>query len=407
MTSPPATLKAFTDAAAASVARVIAETKREAARERDLQAAEFRARLAELDAKIAAVAAAEQRLIDRLATVKDGEPGASVTVADLAPLVDEAVQIAISAAADMRGANGDKVIEALVSEEVRRAVAALPPPAAGKDADPEHVRAMVTEAVAALPPAQPGRDADPELIRAMVAEAVASLPPPEPGAPGRDADPEEIDRLITERAEAILGSWERPSDGKSVTVDDLMPVVAEAVQRAVDALPVPRDGEPGKDGVDGKLPIVRAWTDKVYYEGDVVSHDGGTWQANRDTGRAPPHEDWHCIAAPGVDGRTPVIRGTFDEGADYRALDVVMTGGASFVAKMDHPGPCPGEGWQLFAAQGKRGNPGETGRAIKGDVGPPGPKVSGMEVDGDGVLRLTNADGSVVSCDLYPLLSKL
>jgi hypothetical protein len=30
-----------------------------------------------------------------------------------------------------------------------------------------------------------------------------------------------------------------------------------------------------------------------------------------------------------------------------------------------------------------------------------------MAVDDDGMLTLTNADGSRVTCDLYPLLSRL
>jgi hypothetical protein len=64
-----------------------------------------------------------------------------------------------------------------------------------------------------------------------------------------------------------------------------------------------------------------------------------------------------------------VVRGTFDQSASYRRLDVVALNGGSFVALKDAPGPCPGPGWQLIASQGKRGVAGE-----KGERGPPGPK---------------------------------
>jgi hypothetical protein len=63
----------------------------------------------------------------------------------------------------------------------------------------------------------------------------------------------------------------------------------------------------------------------------------------------------------GADGRSFRIRGTFNPGERYRALDVAVVGGASFIARQDDPGVCPGDGWQLAAAQGKRGLPGPPG----------------------------------------------
>ena len=175
-----------------------------------------------------------------------------------------------------------------------------------------------------------------------------------------------------------------------------------------------KDGAPGERGPEGqlgKLPMVRAWVDRVHYKGDVVHHAGSAWQAMRDTGREPPHADWQIIASAGrdgVDGRSFVHRGPWSPEVSYQAMDVVMMGGSGFVAVRDEPGPCPGDGWRLVASKGSRGAPGERGpQGERGMPGPAGPALVAADIDDDGVLTMTNADGSRVICDLYPLLSRL
>jgi hypothetical protein len=129
-------------------------------------------------------------------------------------------------------------------------------------------------------------------------------------------------------------------------------------------------GPRGEQGPSGKLPLVKVWVpETVHYEGEVVAYDGGTFQAKRDTGQPPSHAHWVCLASAGRDGKSMTVRGTFNETADYRRLDVVALNGGSFVALKDKPGPCPGPGWQLIASQGKRGVAGE-----RGERGPPGPR---------------------------------
>lgn len=286
----------------------------------------------------------------------------------------------------------------------------------------DRVAAMVSEAVAAIPPAAPGRDTDPEVVRQMVAVAVAEIPPAEAG---KDADPAVIAAMVREAVDAIP----RPSDGK----DADMGALSDLVRELVAAIPVPKDGQdadpdlirsmvadavaaippapPGDRGLPGRLPAVKAWTDAVHYDGDVVTLDGSTYQALRDTGRMPPHEDWACLAMAGRDGaqgRSFVVRGTWAEADDYAELDVVVTNGAAFVATTDHPGACPGDGWQMISAQGKKGKPGDDGR--KGDPGPPGPPgpaVIGATIDDMGMLTLRNANGTTASCDFYPVLSRI
>jgi hypothetical protein len=142
-------------------------------------------------------------------------------------------------------------------------------------------------------------------------------------------------------------------------------------------------GPRGEQGPPGKLPMVKSWApETVYYEGDVVAYDGGTFQAKRDTGQPPSHADWICLATAGRDGNSITVRGTFYETAEYRRLEVVALNGGSFVALKDAPGPCPGSGWQLLASQGKRGVAGEKGeRGPQGAPGSSGATIRDWKID--------------------------
>src|SRR5262249_35359194 len=112
-----------------------------------------------------------------------------------------------------------------------------------------------------------------------------------------------------------------------------------------------------------QFPSVKAFSaDTIYHEGDIVAFAGGTYQAAKDTARAPGSQDWICLADAGA-GFT--IRSTYDDDEEYKHLDVVMTNGSSFVALKDAPGPCPGDDWQLLASRGSRGD-----RGLKGRAGP-------------------------------------
>ncbi len=302
------------------------------------------------DECLPAIIAAVEKAVSSIPAPKDGDPGKSVSIEDVRPLIAEAALAEL--ASWERPKDGDPgksvtvddvapLVERIVNERLAEAVAAIPPAAPGKDADPATIVEMVHQAVAALPPAQPGKDADPELVARLV---------------------------------------------------------DETVRAAVAALPVPKDGEPGK------LPIVKAWSDEVHYAGEVRTHAGSTYQAQRDTAKEPPHTDWICIARGGADGRSFAVRGTWQTEESYQALNVVALNGAAFVARRDAPGPCPGDGWQMIASQGK---PGKPGPALKGDPGPAGKPVVAMSINDEGMLTLTNGDGSTIDCDLYPLLSKL
>jgi hypothetical protein len=145
-------------------------------------------------------------------------------------------------------------------------------------------------------------------------------------------------------------------------------------------------GPRGEQGPPGKLRVAKAWVpETVFYEGDVVTFDGGTFQARRDTGQPPSHSDWTCLATPGRDGRGITVRGTWNEAAEYHRNDVVVCNGGSFIGLKDAPGPCPGSGWQLVASPGKRGIAGLKGergpQGVRGEPGLSGATIRGWKID--------------------------
>lgn len=295
-----------------------------------------------------------------------------------------AVAVDINALREMVKAPPD--IPAMVAD----AVAAIPAPANGKDADPEVIRQIVADAIAALPPAKDGKDVDPAEVERMVVEtvekAVAALPPAQPG---KDADPEHVVSLVRSEAERILAGWERPQNGKSVTIEEVRPVVDEAVAKAVESIPVPKDGVNLAGALidrDGNL-VLTLSNGETKELGKVVGRDGpdadmaALERSLRDMVAAIPapkdgldgvgFDDMSCdVREDGVylvwekgdlvkEARLPIPmdRGVWKEGQHYRAGDGVTWGGSFWIAQADKPEgkPDAGKGWRLAVKKGRDG----------------------------------------------------
>jgi hypothetical protein len=153
----------------------------------------------------------------------------------------------------------------------------------------------------------------------------------------------------------------------------------EELKRAIDELVAALGAELAAlerrlKGVPGRLPVAKIWRqESVTYEGEVVSYDGSLYQARKDTAQVPGGSDWICVARAGrngCDGRTPNVCGRFDAYKTYARLDVVEYDDASYIARRDDPGICPGDGWQILSRSGRRGPVGESGpRGRKGERG--------------------------------------
>jgi hypothetical protein len=133
-----------------------------------------------------------------------------------------------------------------------------------------------------------------------------------------------------------------------------------------------------------KFPSIKAWSaDLIYHKDEIVTHNDSTYQATKETARAPgTSDDWICIAAAGA-GFT--VRGTYYCNKQYKHLDVCMVNGSSFAALKDNPGPCPGDHWHLLCSRGSRGQHGAEGaRGLmgpRGERGAPAPTIQSWCID--------------------------
>jgi hypothetical protein len=164
-------------------------------------------------------------------------------------------------------------VSAEVERAVSAAVAALPAPKDGENADPQLIAELIQDAVKAIPAPKDGASVTLDDVKPLVAEqvasAVAALPAPKAG---KDADMEAVRQMVSAEVSALP----KPEPGKSLTVDDVAPMLKAEVAKAVAALPAPKDGV-GLAGAmidrDGALQITMT-NGEVKSLGKVVGEDG-------------------------------------------------------------------------------------------------------------------------------------
>lgn len=190
-------------------------------------------------------------------------------------------------------------------------------------------------------------------------------------------------------------------DGKSVTLEDVAPMIAEAVAKAVATIPTPTNGTDGKDGVDGRDGRDGADGTSVSVE-DVermVEGKVAGWALDferraqgvleRAVDRIPKPADGKdgCDGVDGLgfddlsiehDGERrislkfsrgdickafavdlPVVldRGVYKPDGEYQKGDAVTWGGSLWIAQKDAPADKPGlgDGWRLAVKKGRDG----------------------------------------------------
>lgn len=244
--------------------------------------------------------------------------------------------------------------------------------------DPD-IESMVKAAIAHLPaPTAPGL---PD-IATMVSDAVAAIPAPRDG---KSVTPEDVQPMIQELVRNAVAEIPTPKDGKDFDPSMLKQLVEQAVSDAVSTMPA---AEPGKDGADGRdalaleiLPFIDE--EKSYPRGSYATHNGGLWRAYEKTHGM---RGWECLVdgVAGIDiqqseqrcftlkvNRTsgtsetksfdvPVMiyQGVFKSGQEYLPGDTVTWGGSLWHCDertLDKPGEAGSKGWTLAAKRGRDG----------------------------------------------------
>lgn len=270
----------------------------------------------------------------------------------------------------------------------------------GDAADPEATKAMIEKVVAAslnpavvkalMDGAQEAVAKQPPLAtQAWVGEQLAALPQSKDGEPGKSVTLEDVRPVIEAEALRLASAIPAPKDGQSVTLDDVRPLVERCVQEEVKTLPSPKDGIGIKGAIidrDGNL---------------VLTLDNGS---NMNAGRVAANEiDMQQVEATlkravdalpkpkdGVDGfgfddltiesdgeraftfkfiqgerekafpfTVPLVldRGVFKEGNDYVTGDGVSWAGSFWIAR-EATTAKPGDGstaWRLAVKRGRDG----------------------------------------------------
>lgn len=231
-----------------------------------------------------------------------------------------------------------------------------------------------------------------------ISERLAALESREPikgadgadGIDGKDADPAVTAELVANEVAKAIAALPAPQDGKSVTVEDVQPMLADlvsaSVAEAVKAMPVPKDGHDGRDGLDAVTPLIKdgvllfTMSDGSIKEvGKVVGADGNDGDPGRDGADGLGFDDLSAeydgergIVLRFVRGdqikefafSMPVVidRGVWIEGKAYEAGDAVTWAGSVWIAqKATADKPDGGDGWRLSVKRGRDGKPGKDG----------------------------------------------
>ncbi|WP_336479261.1 phage gp6-like head-tail connector protein [Escherichia coli] len=240
-----------------------------------------------------------------------------------------------------------------------------------------------------IPEVQPVEIPD---ISKMVSEAVSAIALPK--APELPDFSQSIAAAAEGAVKQALESLPKPKDGKSVSAEDLRPLVEEVVLASLPEpvnveklvedvaanIPVPEPGSDGKDALSIELePFIDE--KKSYPRGTYATHNGGLWRSHEKTHGM---RGWECIVdgvsnvdikqdnqrtfsfslerASGAvevksfDVPVTIYRDVFKAGTEYKPGDTVTWGGSMWHCNeptTDKPGETGSKGWTLAVKKGR------------------------------------------------------
>lgn len=239
-------------------------------------------------------------------------------------------------------------------DDLEQQLKSLPTPKDGKDADPETVAEIVKGQV----------QSDLAEIRATIEAWSAPKP-----------DLEVIRGVVETAVSEAISAIPVPKDGKSVTIEDVTPLIKSEVDKRVGELPKPKDGNDGRDGLDVKdlfradgghlIAVMSDGTTKDL--GQFVGKDGAPGQDGKDGigfDDLDLVEDASGLSLKFIKGDTvksfplPVVidRGVFRDGQTYHKGSGVTWGGRYWIAQeTTSDKPDGGKSWRLAVNKGRDG----------------------------------------------------
>jgi hypothetical protein len=149
-----------------------------------------------------------------------------------------------------------------------------------------------------------------ESLRGPAGESVKG----EPGSDGASVTVDDIAPLLREELAKQLAEIPPPQDGKNVTIeevrkalptaDDLRPVVRELVDAAAAAIPVPANGKDGRDGESVTLDDVRPLVDQAVADAMLIVKEAAV-------------EDMRPLLADDLDAFTAALSRKFEAASCY------------------------------------------------------------------------------------------
>ncbi len=174
------------------------------------------------------------------------------------------------------------------------------------------------------------------LIADEVAKAVRALPAPKDG---ESVTVDQLSPVIAEQVSKAVEQLPKPKDGESIPATEVQRLVDEAVAKAVQAIPAPKAGEAGRDALQLELqPCIDL--EKAYPRGTYARHAGGLWRAFEATKGL---HGWECVV-DGIadlrieqDGRQFTLVAKTSSGAEVSKSVKVAALVDRGVFKMDEP----------------------------------------------------------------------
>lgn len=240
-----------------------------------------------------------------------------------------------------------------------------------KEAPGIDVASLACEAATLIQLPEPPQIPD---IDAMVTAAVAALPP---GEPGKSVTVDDVKPMLEQMVKAAVAEIPVPEA-------PLLPDIGAMVSAAVAEMPAPEpvSGEDGRDALQLEvLPCIDEG--KSYPRGSYATHSGGLWRAFQKT---QGMHGWECLVdgiagleVANTDERNftvtvtrasgqaetksfalPVMiyRGVFKAGDEYLPGDTVTWGGSLWHCdepSTDKPGEIGSKGWTLATKRGRDG----------------------------------------------------